>query len=84
MFEGIIEDEGYEHSAPDVKGYLSKIDHIAQAARASHLWQQLEIFDESGNFDPDIVYKTVFESIMKLVGIEFETVTHYVIKGERK
>lgn len=87
MFKGIIEDEGYDSSAPNVKGYLSRIDDIAKAAKDkycnqidnNYLWQ-LQIFDESGNFDPDIVYKTVFESIMKLIGIESETVKHYVIK----
>lgn len=87
MFKGIIEDKGYESSSPEIKGSLSRIDGIAQAVsdayvnqlKQNYLWQ-LQIFDESGNYDPDILYKTVFESIMKLVGIESETVTHYVIK----
>lgn len=87
MFKGIIEDKDYDSSAPNVKGYFSRINDIAQAAKDkyvdqlnhNYLWQ-LQTFDESGSFDPDIVYKTVFESIMKLVGIEFETVKHYVIK----
>lgn len=87
MFKGIIEDKGYESSSPKIKGCLSRIDEIAKAAKDkycnqindNYLWQ-LPIFDESGNLDPDIVYKTVFESVMKLVGIESETVTHYVMK----
>ena len=90
MFRGIIEEEEYDSSAPNVKGYFSRISDIAEAAsdnyvnqlKSNYLWQ-LPIFDESdesGDYDPDIIYKAVFKSIMKLVGIESETVTHYVIK----
>lgn len=91
MFKGIIEDKDYDSSTQKIQGYLLRIDDIAQAAKNkychqldnNYLWR-LQIFGESGNLDPDIIYKTVFESIMKLVGIEPETVRRYVIKGEGK
>lgn len=91
MFKGIIEDKDYDSSTQKIQGYLDSIDDIAQAAENKYchqldykyLWR-LQTIGESGNLEPDMIYKTVFESIMKLVGIEPETVRRYVIKGDKQ